>query len=171
MHDADEVTHESARVQAQHGHDALTVEPARRLGRDPGEDPLEQDAGVGDVDEDRAASIPHEHAVALEHAAAKQRRERRAADDRARDRPDQRPDRIQFAMSGPDDRGGEMVGHVRLDRRVAQHRHRAVGERLRPEDGTARVRQDDRHRQQHGGHCRRPATAPIHRRGRARALR
>ena len=39
MHDADEVTHESARVQAQHGHDALAVEPTRGLGARPGRGP------------------------------------------------------------------------------------------------------------------------------------
>ena len=171
VHDADEVAHESARTQTQHGDDTLAIEPARGLGRDLGEDPLDQDSGVGDGDQDRAASLPHEHAMSLEHAAAKQRRERTTGDHCARDRPDQGPDRIEFALSGADDRSGEMIGHVRLHGRVAQHRHRTVGERLRPEHGASRVGENDRQRQQHCGQCRRPATAPIHRRGRARALR
>ena len=122
--------------------DALCPDPGCRFGRKPLERALDQHRRVGDVQEDRAAVAADDRIVGVQRGSVKQGRERVVADDRARDRPHDRPHRHEVARSELDHRRGQVVGDVVLYRRIAERRDGAVGGRLRAQDGTAGVGQD-----------------------------
>ncbi len=157
--DSHEIEHDRPRVQSQERRHTLGAELLRRAGCKPRERSVDQYGGVPDADEDRATVLMCRCPVRIQHAPSKQRGKRLGADDRTGESPDRGPHRDEVAAATIDECIGQVIGDVVLHGLVAERRHGAVGERLRPQHRAPQVRHHQREQRQHHSNA---AERPIH---------